>query len=77
MFHMFKYMANPEQKQAIQIIFGKPLMISTFCEVGEGFSILKKAIFDQIRSGISWVYAVAYIYECTIYKYNKVFGINL
>ena len=49
MVHMFKYMAHPGQKQEIQIIFGKPHMLSTFCEVGGGFSILKKAIFDQIQ----------------------------
>ena len=49
MVQMFKYMAHPGQKQESQIIFGKPLMLSTFCEVGWGFSILKEAIFDQIQ----------------------------
>ena len=45
--HIFKYMAHPGQEQENQIIFGKPLMLSTFCEEDGGFSILKKAIFDQ------------------------------
>ena len=51
-------------------------MLSIFCELGGGFSILKKVIFKQIND-ISRVYAVTYTYECTITKYNKVSGINL
>ena len=41
MVHMFKYMAHPEQEQENQIILGKLLMLSTFCEVGGGFRIEK------------------------------------
>ena len=43
------HMVQTGQKQEIQIIFGNPLMVSTFCEVGGGFSMLKRAIFDQIQ----------------------------
>ena len=49
MVHMFKYMAHPGQEQENQIKFGKAVMLSTFCEVGGGFSILKKTISDQIQ----------------------------
>ena len=79
MVHMFKYMAHPRQEQENQIIFGKPLMLSTFREVGWGFNILKKRRFLIRFNDFSRVYAVAYIYEyeCTIPKYNKVCGINL
>ena len=33
---MFKYMAHSGQEQENQIVFGKPLILSTFCEVGGG-----------------------------------------
>ena len=49
MIHTHKYMVHPGLKQENYIIFGKPLMLSGLWEVGGGFSILKKAIFEQIQ----------------------------
>ena len=44
----YKYIIHAGLQQEIQIIFGKLLILSAFCEVGGGFSILKKVIFEQI-----------------------------
>ena len=49
MVHAYKYISPLGLKQEIQIIFVKPWMLSTFCEVGGGFSIFKKTIFEQIQ----------------------------
>ena len=48
MIRTYKYIVHAGLQQEIQIIFGKRLMLSAFCEVGGGFSILKKVIFEQI-----------------------------
>ena len=44
----YKYIVHAGLQQEIQIILGKLLMLSAFCKVGGGFSILKKVIFEQI-----------------------------
>ena len=46
--HKYKYVFHAGLQQEIQIIFGKLLMLSAFCKVGGGFSILKNVIFEQI-----------------------------
>ena len=46
--HTYKYIVHARLQQEIQIIFGKRLMLSAFCEVGGGFRILKNVIFEQI-----------------------------
>ena len=48
MIRTYRYIVHAGLQQEIQILFGKLLMLSAFCEVGEGFSILKKLIFEQI-----------------------------
>ena len=48
MIRTYKYIVHAGLEQEIQILFGKILMLSAFCGVGGGFSILKKVIFEQI-----------------------------
>ena len=48
MIRTYKYIIHAGLEQEIQIILGKLLMLSAFCKVGEGFSILIKVIFEQI-----------------------------
>ena len=48
MIHTYKYIVHAGLQQEIQVIFGKLLMLLAFCEVGGGFSILKKVIIEQI-----------------------------
>ena len=45
MIRTYKYIVHAGLQQEIQIIFGK-LLLSAFCEVGGGFSVLKKVIFE-------------------------------
>ena len=48
MIHTYKYIVHAGLQQEDQIISGKLLMLSAFCEVGGVCSILKKVIFEQI-----------------------------
>ena len=52
-------------------------MLSNFCEVGGGFSILKKDDFRADPMTFPAFNAVTGTYECTFLKYNKVSAINL
>ena len=81
MIHAYKYISHFGLKQEIKIIFVKPWMLSTFCAVGGGFSILQKKKNERKRfssrfNDISSVYAVTGTYECTFLKYNKVSAIK-
>ena len=51
-------------------------MLSGFCEVGGGFSILKNVIFSRFNV-ISRIYADMYTYVCTFAIQSNVRGINL
>ena len=64
-------------QQEIHIILGKLLMLSAFCKVGGGFSILKKGDFRADLMPFLLVSANMRTKSCTFSTHNKVSGINL
>ena len=77
MIRTYKYIVHAGLQQEIQIIFGKPLMLPAFCEVGGGFSILKKVIFEQIQGHFFQFIRICAHKRALFSIHRKVSGINL